>query len=103
MLNPITSALVSSYTRQKDKGVMTGAQDFVGKIGELSGSLGFGTLIALIGIKTGFIVIGIAIFGLGWYLLLKKLARYRSRAGEGEAKELREVHDLGIPTIDVVE
>lgn len=32
MLNPITSALVSSYTQQKDKGVMTGAQDFVSRM-----------------------------------------------------------------------
>jgi len=39
MLNPITSALVSSYTLQKDKGVMTGAQDFVSKMGEIAGSL----------------------------------------------------------------
>ena len=52
MLNPITSALVSSYTQQKDKGVMTGAQDFVGRMGDITGSLGFGALSALIGIKS---------------------------------------------------
>jgi MFS family permease len=57
LLYPLTSALVSSYTNQKDKGVMTGAQDFVGKMGEITGSLGFGALSAIVGIKTGFIVI----------------------------------------------
>lgn len=31
MLQPLTSALTSSYTHQKDKGVITGAQEFVGK------------------------------------------------------------------------
>jgi MFS family permease len=73
LLHPLTSALVSSYTQQKDKGVMTGAQDFVSKMGEVTGSLGFGALTAVIGIKAGFIVIGIAIFALGMYLLIKKL------------------------------
>ncbi|MDR0650423.1 MAG: hypothetical protein LBG59_03255 [Candidatus Peribacteria bacterium] len=62
LLHPLTSALVSSYTQKKDKGVMTGAQDFVSKMGEISGSLGFGALTALIGIQMGFVWIGIAVF-----------------------------------------
>jgi MFS family permease len=57
LLYPLTSALVSSYTDQKDKGVMTGAQDFISKMGEITGSLGFGALSAIVGIKTGFITI----------------------------------------------
>jgi MFS family permease len=51
LLLPLTSALVSSYTQKKDRGVMTGAQDFVSKMGEVIGSLGFGALTAVIGIK----------------------------------------------------
>jgi MFS family permease len=101
LLHPLTSALVSSYTQQKDKGVMTGAQDFVSKMGEVSGSLGFGALTALIGIKMGFICIGIAVFGLGMYLLIKKLAHYRSKQNEREEKAEREVHELGIPVVDM--
>ncbi|MDR2541663.1 MAG: MFS transporter [Candidatus Peribacteria bacterium] len=84
LLYPLTSALVSSYTAQKDKGVMTGAQDFVGKMGEIAGSLGFGALSAIVGIKTGFIVIGIIIFGLGLYLVVRKMMQYRSHPERGE-------------------
>jgi MFS family permease len=81
LLNPLTSALVSSYTHQQHKGVMTGAKDFIAEIGEMLGSLGFGAVIALIGIKTGFIVIGIALFALGMYLFMKKLLQhYHSKA-----------------------
>jgi MFS family permease len=94
MLNPITSALVSSYTHQKDKGVMTGAQDFISKMGEVVGSLGFGALTALIGIKTGFIVIGISVFVLGIYLFAKKMGSYYHKNNERETKSEREVHDL---------
>jgi MFS family permease len=101
LLHPITSALVSSYTQQKDKGVMTGAQDFVSKMGEVAGSLGFGALIALIGIQAGFIVIGIAIFGLGMYLFVKKLVRYHHISSEREEKAEREVHELGVPLVEM--
>ena len=101
LLNPLTSALVSSYTQQKDKGAMTGTQDFIGKIGEMTGSLGFGTLIAIIGIKAGFIVIGIATFTLGAYLFVKKMIRYHHISSEREAKATREVHNLGVPLVDV--
>ena len=94
MLNPITSALVSSYTQQKDKGVMTGAQDFISKIGEVVGSLGFGVLAAIVGIKIGFIIIGISVFVLGAYLFAKKMGSYYSTNNEREAKHEREVHEL---------
>ncbi|MDR3168471.1 MAG: MFS transporter [Candidatus Peribacteria bacterium] len=82
-LFPLTSALVSSYTDQKDKGVMTGAQDFVGKMGEIAGSLGFGALSAIVGIKTGFIVIGICVFGLGLYLFVRKLLQFHISLEKG--------------------
>lgn len=101
LLNPLTSALVSSYTQQKDKGAMTGAKDFVSKMGEITGSLGFGTIIALIGIKTGFIVIGIVTFSLGAYLFTKKMIRYHHISSEREEKAAREVHELGVPMVDV--
>jgi hypothetical protein len=80
---------------------MTGTQDFIGKSGEIAGSLGFGTLIAIIGIKAGFIVIGIAAFALGSYLFVKKLIRYHHISSEREAKADRPVHDLGVPISDI--
>ena len=101
LLNPITSALVSSYTQQKDKGVMTGAQDFISRMGEITGSLGFGAIAAIVGIRTGFIAVGIAVFVLGMYLFVKKIIRYRHKNSERQAKAEREVHEIGVPVVDV--
>jgi MFS family permease len=101
LLNPLTSALVSSYTQQKDKGVMAGTQDFVSKLGEVIGSLGFGGLVAGVGIRMGFICVGIAIFVLGIYLLVKKLWKSHNNLSEREEKAVREVHDLGVPVVDM--
>jgi hypothetical protein len=35
LLSPVTSALVTGYTKPKDIGVMSGLQEFVGRIGEI--------------------------------------------------------------------
>ena len=47
-------------------------------------------------------VIGIATFSLGMYLFIKKISSYR-RNYEKTAKDEREVHELGVPAVEVVE
>lgn len=41
LLSPMTAALITGYAKPKDKGLMAGAQEFVSRIGEILGSLGF--------------------------------------------------------------
>lgn len=48
-LNPLASALVTDYTPSQNHGTVIGATDFLGKTGEILGSLGFGTLVAIVG------------------------------------------------------
>ena len=102
ILNPISSALVISYTQPKDRWSMTWVQDFVSRIWDIMWSLWFWTLTALIGLQNGFIVIWISTFWLWWYLLIKKVLSYRSKNNERQNPETREVHELPIPAVDVI-
>lgn len=102
ILNPISSALVVSYTQPKDRWSMTWVQDFVSRMWDVMWSLWFWVLTALIGLQNWFIVIWISTFGLWWYLLIKKVLSYRSKNNERQNPEAREVHELPIPAVDVV-
>lgn len=102
VLYPITSALVVSYTKPKDKWSMTWVQDFVSKLWEIIWSLGFWALTAIIWLKKWFVIIWFCTFGLWWYLLIKKLLSYKSRNNEREKIKSNEIYELPIPVVDVV-
>lgn len=78
LLNPICSALVSSNTKPKDKGKMAWLQEAASKSWEIIWALGFWCLSALVGNKTGFIIIGIIIFCLWCFLFAQKVQQIRT-------------------------
>lgn len=88
LLSPMTAALITGYAKSKDKGLIAGAQEFVSRIGEILGSLGFGTLAAWIGINVAFVSLGIALAVLSLYLLSKKLINRKTRDYEREKEFL---------------
>ncbi len=88
LLSPMTAALITGYAKPKDKGLMAGAQEFVSRIGEILGSLGFGALAAWIGIKVAFVSLGIALAVLSLYLLSKKLINRKTRDHEDKKEAL---------------
>lgn len=88
LLSPITAALIVGYAKPQDKGLMAGLQEFVSRIGEIIGSLGFGLLSAYLGMKSSFVALGIALAVLSVYLLSKKLIKRKTRDHEAE-KELQ--------------
>lgn len=102
ILNPLSSALVISYTNPKDRGSMTWAQDFVSRLWDVLGSLWFGTLTAIIWLQKWFIVIWLCTFGLWWYLLIKKLISYSRKNNEREIVKSNEVYELPVPVGDIV-
>lgn len=101
MLSPLSAALVISYTHPKDKGSMTWVQDFVSRLWDIVWSLWFGTLTAIIGLNRGFIITWLCLFGLWWYLMIKKLVSYR---GNNEREKIKsgEIYELPVPAVDVV-
>ena len=102
MLNPLTSALVVSYTHPKDKWAMTWVQDFVWRLWDIAWSLWFWTLTGIIWLHNWFIVIWLCLLWLWWYLLFKKLLSFRSKNNERERVKSDEVYDLPIPVADMV-
>lgn len=84
LLSPITAALIVGYAKPQDKGLMAGLQEFVSRIGEIIGSLGFGLLSAYLGMKSSFVALGIALAVLSVYLLSKKLIKRKTRDHEAE-------------------
>ena len=100
LLNPLSSALVVSYTAPKDRWAMTWVQDFVSRLGDILGSLWFGTLTAIIWLQSGFVVIWICTFGLWMYLMIKKIISYRRKNNERE-KLPEDMHELPMSVIDV--
>lgn len=102
MLNPLTSALVVSYTQPKDKWAMTWVQDFVGRLWDIAWSLWFWTLTAIIWLHKGFVVIWLCTFWLWWYLLIKKLISFRSKNNERERGKKDEVYELPVPVADMI-
>ncbi len=102
ILFPITSALVISYTKPKDKWSITGVQDFVSRFWDVVWSLWFWTLVAIIWLQKWFIIIWLCTLGLWWYLMIKKLLSYRSKNNEREKIKSEEIYDLPIPVVDAI-
>jgi MFS family permease len=84
ILNPLTSALVISYTEPKDKWSIAWVEEFVWRIGDIAGSLWFGILTWIIWLQKWFIVTWICTFWLWMYLMIKKLVSYKSKNNERE-------------------
>ena len=102
LLNPLSSALVLSYTQNKDKWAMAWVQDFVSRLWDILWSLGFGTLVALIGLQKGFVIIWLCTFGLWMYLMVKKLISYYRKNNEREKIKSDEIYELPVPVVDSV-
>ena len=63
---------------------MSGLQEFASRIVEIIGSLGFGMIVANIGMYDSFVVLGGALAVLSMYLLVKKLLRIKTKDGEAK-------------------
>lgn len=88
LLAPVTAALIIGYAKPKDKGLMSGLQEFVSRAWEIIWSLGFGMLTAYLGMQLSFIVLWLALFVLSIYLLSKKLIRFKVKDNE-DKKEIQ--------------
>lgn len=99
MLNPLTSALVSSYVMQKDKWSMSWVQDFISRLWEMTWSIWFGSLTARLWLKVWFVIVWFCLFWLSWYLLFKKIISYNWINNERENSN--EFHEIPVPVVDV--
>ena len=102
ILNPLTCALIISYTQPKDKWSMSWVQEFVWRLWDIAWSLWFWTLTAIIWLQKWFIVTWICTFGLWIYLMVKKIISYRHKNNERERIKTDDVYELPIPVVDVV-
>ena len=102
ILNPLTAALVISYTDPKDNWAMIWVQDFVWRMWDIMWSLWFWTLTALIWLQKWFIVIWCCTFWLWLYLMVKKIISYKSKNNEREKIKSKEVYQLPVPVVDVL-
>ena len=102
LLNPLTAALVISYTDSKDNGAMIWVQDFVWRAGDIVWSLWFWTLTAIIWLQKWFIVVWLCTFWLWIYLAAKKLISYKSKNNEREKVKSNEVYQLPVPVVDAI-
>lgn len=102
LLNPLTAALVISYTDPKDNGAMIWVQDFVWRAWDILWSLWFWTLTALIWLQKWFIVVWFCTFWLWLYLMIKKIISYKSKNNEREKIKSKEIYHLPVPVVDVL-
>ena len=91
LLSPVTSALVTGYTKPKDNGMMSWLQEFVSRIGEIIGSLWFWGLATVIWMDSAFIILWIALIVLSWYLLSKKLINRKTKDHEAIKEKLAQI------------
>ena len=102
ILNPLSSALIISYTQPKDKWTITWVQEFVSRIWDIIWSLWFWTLVAIIWLQKWFIIIWLCLVWLWWYLLIKKLISFKSKNNEREKIKSNEIYELPVPVIDAI-
>lgn len=62
LMRPVISAFVSDCTDPKDEWTMSGVEEFIGKFWEITGIMLFGISSTIFGIKTSFVLVGMAIF-----------------------------------------
>lgn len=102
LLNPLTAALIISYTDPKDNWAMMWVQDFVWRAWDIIWSLWFWTLTAIIWLQKWFTIIWICTFWLGMYLMIKKIISYHHKNNEREKVKLKEVYKLPVPIVDAI-
>jgi len=102
ILFPITSALVISYTKPKDKWSITWVQDFVSRLWDVIWSLWFWILVAIIWLQKWFIIVWFWTFWLWLYLMIKKIISFKSKGNEREKVNSKEVYQLPVPVVDVL-
>ena len=102
LLNPLTAALVISYTDPKDNGAMIWVQDFVWRAWDILWSLWFWILTAIIWLQKWFIVIWFCTFWLWLYIMIKKIISFKSKNNEREKIKSKEVYQLPVPVVDVL-
>ncbi len=98
MLNPLTSALVTSYTRPKDKWAMSWVQDFACKLWDIVWVLWFWFLTSFVWLRAWFMIVGLCTLWLSSYLLTKKLISRRRKRRERETAWIE--YSLPIPIVD---
>lgn len=77
LMRPVISAYVSDCTRPEDEGTISGAGEFVGKIGETIGVITFWICLALFGLQTSFIIIGIFVMLLAIVGIIKRFRFFK--------------------------
>lgn len=77
MIRPIISSLISDYSDPRASGKITGIGEFIGKFGEVFWSLGFWVLSVMLGMNNSFVFVGIALFLVAWFGIVKKLRRFK--------------------------
>jgi len=102
LLNPLTAALIISYTDPKDNGAMMWVQDFVWRAWDIVWSLWFWTLTAIIWLQKWFTIIWICTFWLGIYLMIKKIISYRRKNNEREKVKSKKIYKLPVPIVDAI-
>ena len=102
LLNPLTAALVISYTDPKDNGAMIGVQDFVWRAWDIIWSLWFWILTGIIWLQKWFIIVWFWTFWLWLYLMIKKIISFKSKNNEREKVKSKEVYQLPVPVVDVL-
>lgn len=75
MVQPISSALILSYIDPQDKGLISGLQELVGRLGEILWSLGFWLLSGIFGMQIAFHLSGLALGILWGYSLGKRFIK----------------------------
>jgi len=78
LMRPVISSYVSDCTRQEDEGTMTWVGEFIGKLWEIVGVILFGIISAMFGLQTSFVVIGISIFVVALFGMIKRFRFFRN-------------------------
>ncbi len=91
LLSPITSALVTWYTKPKDNGVMSGLQEFVWRIWEIIWALWFWGFATLVWMNNAFVILWVALGVLGVYLLAKKIINRKNKDNEALKEKMAHI------------
>lgn len=76
LIRPIISALITEDAHITDTGMLTGVQQFISQFAKMAGSLGFGMVVSLIWMHSGFFLVGLSLFVLSvWWLSKRYIKR----------------------------
>ncbi|MDD3262293.1 MAG: MFS transporter [Candidatus Absconditabacteria bacterium] len=78
IIRPAISALITEHSTKNNSGSITGVQTFVGGVGSIAGSIGFGIISTIFGMQMAFLVVGLGVFVLAIWGITKKM-KYRMK------------------------